>query len=276
MVFWLDNLIVEMRTTVSKKRLLFVDPAYQALALWLVFILANLLINGTIPFAMGMDMRAWSQSTVKFLLVGFIVYGLLFTAAPLILTKGWETIRQRAFLLPLCLAVLATTFSLVLWRVNAIAILVLAYLHWRFDLSELGLRSCGRRGDILAILIIGGLGLVQVLVRSGPLEFSALEGLVAAFDRLFANPGSSVENLFYFGFLTERLSRKTGRWLTPLIIGLMYVAHEMSNPEYWYEGMNFTMTYFGVAILAAIYLWRRSAIIIWIGDGLMRFVGKLL
>jgi hypothetical protein len=55
--------------------------------------------------------------------------------------------------------------------------------------------------------------------------------LLTALDRLFANPASSVENLFYFGFLTERLSYRTGKWLTPLLIGLMYTAHEMSNPE---------------------------------------------
>ena len=113
-------------------------------------------------------------------------------------------------------------------------------------------------------------------MRSGSLTFSPLEGLGGAFGRLFANAGASVENLFYFGFLTERLSRKTGRWLTPLLIGLMYVAHEMSNPEYWYEGMNFILTYIGVAIFASIYLWRRSVVVIWLGDGLVRLIGKLL
>jgi Na+-transporting NADH:ubiquinone oxidoreductase subunit NqrB len=94
-------------------------------------------------------------------------------------------------------------------------------------------------------------------------------------DRLFANPASTVENLFYFGFLTERLSLKTGRWLTPLLVGLMYMAHEMTNPEYWYESMNFILPFVGVAIFAAIYLWRRSAVVIWLGDGLYRFVGNL-
>jgi hypothetical protein len=93
--------------------------------------------------------------------------------------------------------------------------------------------------------------------------------------RLFANPASTVENLFYFGFLTERLSLKAGRWLTPLLIGLMYTAHEMTNPEYWYEDMNFLLPFVGVAIFAFIYLWRRSVVAIWLGDGLYRFVSNL-
>jgi hypothetical protein len=58
----------------------------------------------------------------------------------------------------------------------------------------------------------------------------------------------------------------------PLLIALMYTFHEMSNPEYWYEGMSFTFTFIGVALLTMIYLWRRNIVAIWLGDGLSRFV----
>ena len=130
-----------MARVASQRQLGFVAPAYQALGLWLVFFVANILINGTLPFALGRDLRSWSQSPVKYTLVGFLIYSLLFLVVPLVLLKGWETVRQKSFLLPLCLAVLAITFSLV-WRgVNTIAVVVLAYLHWRFDLSALGIRS---------------------------------------------------------------------------------------------------------------------------------------
>ena len=99
--------------------------------------------------------------------------------------------------------------------------------------------------------------------------------VVPDLDRLFANPASSVENLFYFGFLAERLSYLVGQWLTPPLIGLMYTAHEISNPEYWYGGMNFVLIFVGVTIWTAIYLWRRGVIAIWLGDGFYRFVGRL-
>jgi hypothetical protein len=59
------------------------------------------------------------------------------------------------------------------------------------------------------------------------------------------------------------------------LIGLMYTAHEMSNPEYWYGGMNFVLIFVGVTIWAAIYLWRRGVVAIWLGDGLYRFAGML-
>jgi hypothetical protein len=85
-----------------------------------------------------------------------------------------------------------------------------------------------------------------------------------------------VENLFYFGFLAERLSPKIGRSLTPLLIGLMYTIHEMTNPEYWYEGMNFPIVFVGVSLITVIYLWRRNVVAIWLGDGLRRLMTVLI
>lgn len=247
----------------------------QALVLWGIFFILVVIFNGTIPFLLGVDLHAWTDSALKSILFAFIFYAVLFLAVPLILIKGWKTVRQPAFLYPLCLAMLAITFWHFFHWTASIAVIVLAYLHWRFDLSGYGIRSRGWKGNLLAILLMGLLGLVPLLMR--PSSFSLLPGtaLMAGLNRLFANPASSVENLFYFGFLTEQLSYRTGRWLTPLLIGLMYTAHEMSNPEYWYGGMNFALIFVGVAIWAAIYLWRRSAVVIWLGDGLHRSVMNL-
>ncbi|HEY4691629.1 MAG TPA: hypothetical protein VIK33_20135 [Anaerolineae bacterium] len=55
----------------------------------------------------------------------------------------------------------------------------------------------------------------------------------------------------------------------------MYTAHEMSNPEYWYEGVSFVLVFLGVTVIAALYLWRRSAVVVWLGDGLGKLVGWL-
>ena len=79
-------------------------------------------------------------------------------------------------------------------------------------------------------------------------------------DRLFANLASTLENIFYFGFLAERLSHKAGLGLTPLLIALMYTFHEMCNPKYWYEGMSFIFTFIGVVLFAVTYLWRRNIV----------------
>jgi len=251
------------------------DPARQALIVWIIFFALNILINGTIPFALGADMHAWKDSPASNILFGFVQYGVMFTVVPLILIKGWETVRQPAFLVPLCVALAAITFALAYRGVMAIAILVLVYLHWHFDLSEYGIRSRDWKGDVLAALIVGLLYASPSLmaVSSPSLDFG--DAFRSWIDRSFANPASTVENLFYFGFLTERLSQKTGRWLTPLLIGTMYVVHEMTNPEYWYEGMNFILVFIGVTLTASIYLWRRNVVVIWLGDGLGRFIGKL-
>jgi hypothetical protein len=251
------------------------DQSRAAIGVWCLFFALLVLFNGTIPFLAGVDLRAWTASPVKSVLFAFAFYALLFLAVPLVLLKGWNTVRQPGFLIPLCAAMLAIAAWHFFHWAAAIPVLVLAYLHRRYDLSDYGLRSRGWKGDLLAVLLMGVLGLVPLLMRSAPHSLLPAAGLQAALNRLFANPASTVENLFYFGFLTEQLSRRTGGWLTPPLVGLMYTAHEMSNPEYWYGGANFVLIFVGVTIWAAIYLWRRSAVVIWLGDGLYRLVGSL-
>ncbi len=246
----------------------------QALLVWIVFFVLLVLFNGTIPFALGVDLHAWTTSPIKSILFGLIFYAGMFLAVPLTLIKGWDTVRQPAFMLPLCLAMLGVTFSHFFWPGLPIALAILAYLHGRFDLSGYGIRSSGWKGDLAAVLLIGLLGFVPVLMRGLPSSLLPASAAGAALTRLFANPASSFENLFYYGFLTERLSYKT-RWFTPLLIGTMYTAHEMSNPEYWYGGMSFGLIFVGVALWVAIYLWRRSGVVMWLGDGLYRFVMAL-
>ena len=251
------------------------DRSKPAILLWCVFIALAILFNGTIPFMIGADLHAWTSSVMKSVLFAFIFYAVLFLAIPLLILKGWNIVRQPTFLCPLILAMLAITVWHFFHWATIVVIIVLIYLHRRFDLSDLGIRSLGWRQDVLAILLMGLLGFVPLLMSSSSHFLSFGKAIVAALNRLFANPASSVENLFYFGFLTEQLSHKTGKWITPILIGLMYSIHEMSNPEYWYSGTNFALIFVGVTIWAAIYLWRRSTVVIWLGDGFYRFVGNL-
>lgn len=249
--------------------------ARQALVLWGVFIGVTVLVNGTILFILGVDMQEWTYSPIKDVLFNLVTYSGLYLVVPLILIKGWATVRQRAFLVPLTVAVVAMTARTFVRPVAVLAVIMLAYLHWRFNLSELGIRSRGWRGDLIAILFIGLLILVPKFFQPISLSFAPAQALLTSLDRLFANPATTTENLFYFGFLAERLSYKTGRWLTPLIIGFMYTLHEMSNPEYWYENVSFIFVFIGVTVITAVYLWRRSTVVLWLGDGLGRFLGRL-
>jgi hypothetical protein len=247
----------------------------NAVALWLVFITVNIIINGTVPFMLGADMRAWTTSTAKSLLYPLLLYGGIFLVVPLLLVKGSGTIKKPTFLIPLIVALVSIELWHVLRGIGTLVIAVLAYLHVRFDLSELGFRSRGWKGDVLAIIIPAALSLLPLLFRGSPLTFTPGKALLGGIDRLFFNPASSVENLFYFGFMTDRLSYKTGRVGTPLLIATMYTVHEMTNPEYWYSGMSFAFVFVGILIFASLYLWRRSAIVIWVADGL-RWIVSLL
>jgi hypothetical protein len=249
--------------------------AIQAFLVWLAYFTVNLVLNATIPFALGGDVHAWTASTTKFVLAGLVVYGGFFLAAPLIIVKGWKTVRQPGFLFPLALAVAACAFWYVIPGSAAVIILVLAFLHYRHDLSSLGIRSRGRRGDAAAVLIIAILYLVPRVLSPFSGEVDIAAALQTGLHRLLGNPATSVEYLFYFGFLAARFAKRTGPILTPVLIGLMYVSHEMTNPEYWYEGMQFALVFVGVALACGVSLWRRSIVPIWLGDGLARFLGAL-
>lgn len=247
----------------------------EALYVWGIFIILAILINGTIPFVLEVDLHTWTNSSLKSAVFNFLIYGGLFLVVPLGLTKGWATIRRPEFLLPLSIAVLAITLRAFFRPTAALAVIIIIYLHWHFDLSQLGIRSFGWKGDIIAILLFGLLYLAPSLMKSNLIPSSFGNALLASLDRMFLNPASTTEYLFYFAFLTERLSHKTGRWMTPWIVAAMYTTHEMSNPEYWYEGMNFAMVFIGVALMTGLYLWRRSIVVSWLGDGLGRFVSHL-
>ena len=171
---------------------------WRALLLWCIFILLLILVNGTIPFVLGADLHAWTQSPVKSVLFSSVFYAFLFLAVPLVLIKAWDTVRRPAFAIPLCVAMLGITFWHYFWSGAALSVIVLAYLHRRFDLSDYGIRTRGWREDLIAMLVMGLLGLFPVLMQTSHSGISLGNAASAALTRLFANPASSVENLFYF------------------------------------------------------------------------------
>lgn len=248
----------------------------QALIAWGVFFVLAVLINGTVPFILGYDLQEWTNSITKVILFSLIIYAGLFLVVPLVSVKGWHTFRQPSFLIPVLIAMV----GIVLWRpihryTAIIVVIVLAYLHWRFDLSELGFQSYGIKGDISAILLIGVFSVLAQIAQGMTATLMLNQALLAGLARLFGNPASTVENLFYFGFLAESLSRKTGMWLTPVLVGLLYTLHEMSNPEYWYSHQSFGSVFIVISMATVVYLWRRNILVIWLGDGLTHFVTSM-
>jgi hypothetical protein len=244
----------------------------QALLLWVIFFGCLVLLNGTIPFLLGLDLHAWTVSPAKRFLLSLLIYGGLCFCAPLILVKGWAVVRRPGFLLPCLAALAAITFWSTLRGIAAVVVVVYAYLHWRYDLSPLGFRTRSWKGDLAVLLGIALVILTAVLFQSRTAPYHWGKSALGVLDRMFANPASTVENVFYFGFLAERLVEKTGRWLTPPLIAGMYTLHEMTNPEYWYGGTAFGFIFAGILLVAALYVWRRSMPVIWIGDGLTRFI----
>jgi len=250
--------------------------AKHALIIWACFFLVTVSANLLVPFAFHLNLHEWTYSTTKGLIIFSVNYAGFFLILPLLLTKGWMTFKKPSFFLP----VAAAAVSVVLWYpihyIAAIAIIVYIYLHWRFDLSELGFRSKGWRGDVASIVIVGSLGFLLALSSANVIQFTFLPALSAASFRMFGNPASTAENLFYFGFLTERLGKQLNHYAVPFLIGTMYTLHELSNPEYWYEGLPFVYVFIGVTLFAAVYLWRRNIVATWLGDGFQWFMSRIV
>jgi len=249
--------------------------ARQALVIWFLFFAATVTINLLIPLALGLNLYDWTFSNAKGFLFFSVDYAGFFLILPLVLTKGWGTFKKPSFMIPVAAAAISVVFWNQIHYIATLAILVYVYLHWRFNLSDLGFRSKGWKGDLAAIMLVGGLGLLQALTSSGVLQFALLPATYSALFRMFGNPASTVENLFYYGFLTERIGKQWRGYLVPFLIGAFYTAHEMTNPEYWYGGVSFVFIFVGVTLFAAVYLWRRSIVVTWLSDGLRWFLSML-
>lgn len=248
----------------------------RALWLWLAFFGVAVVLNGTVPFAAGRDLHAWSDSRLKSALFGVLVYGALFMAGPVVLEKGGAAARRPTVWVPLVLAAAALGLRLLVRPVALVAVASLGYLHARHDLSELGVRLRLRRRDLAAALVLGLAPLALRAFSQQPWNWHLGSALRAGLDRLLLNPASTTENLFYFGFLAQRLHPWSGRWGTPLLVAALYTAHEMTNTEYWYEGMDFRLVFASVAITTWIYSWCRNTVAIWLGSGLARFAAALV
>lgn len=250
--------------------------AYQTMAVWGLFFVVNGILHETIPFALSNGTRNFVYSVSKDVLYHFAMYGLIFLVIPLVLSKGWKTVRQPSFILPMIVAVGAITLRPLVPLAPVLVVVALFFLHRRFDLSDLGIRSHGWKADLVAVVLLALISSIPLLMRTSAPAFDWQRAFLALVDRMLGNPAASVEILFYYGFLTQRLAPLTGNWLTPPLVGLMYAAHEMENPEYWASSMSFPLVFVGVTLMAAIYLWRRSIVVAWLGDGLVRFLGRLV
>ena len=249
--------------------------ARQALAVWAAFLVLFMAIDGTLPFLLGEDLRWWSTSVEKRQLIGAVVYGAMFLVVPVALVVERRALRDPELWLAMVFALLALVLQPAIRAAGVVVLVVIVCLHARYDLSGLGLRSTGWRRDLAAIAVLAGVSLVLTALQRADDAPAFDAALVAALDRMLFNPASTVENLFYFGFLTERLSRWIGVWATPVVVGAMYMLHELTNPEYWYVGLQFELTFVGAVALAALYLVRRNVIVVWLADGACRFASRL-
>jgi hypothetical protein len=252
------------------------SKARQAFIVWILFFTTTVAINLIIPLIFGLNLHDWTYSNAKGFLLFSINYAGFFLILPLLLIKGWNTFRRPSFIVPVAFAAVSVVLWYPIHYIATIAIVVYVYLHRRFDLSDLGFRSKGLKGDVATIVIAGAYGIIEALASSTSLQFVILPALSATIFRMFGNPASTVENLFYFGFLTDRISKQLNRYATPFLIGVMYTLHEVSNPEYWYEGLQFTFVFIGVTLFAALYIWRKSIIVTWLCDGFEWFFSRVI
>ena len=67
---------------------------WHALSVCGLFIVLNVIINGTIPFVLGADLHNWTYSITKNILFSVLLYYGVFLVIQLILIKGWQIVSQ--------------------------------------------------------------------------------------------------------------------------------------------------------------------------------------
>jgi bacteriorhodopsin len=73
--------------------------ATEAAKFWVLFIVLVVIINGTIPFVLGINPQGWGLSKATgSTIFGLVIYAGVFLALPLLSIKGWRTVREPAFL----------------------------------------------------------------------------------------------------------------------------------------------------------------------------------
>lgn len=244
--------------------------------IWFVFIFLAIIFNRTIQFIFGFDVKNWTYSTLKSLLFNIFIYGIVFYIIPIFYTNRknlkWNwLIYICSFLsiLGLGLSIYSRWFNILLY-ISVVILIIKGYL------TNLGFERIKFWEFILLTIFYGILYLIPVLVTRSNQNLTINDAISSLIDRMFLNPASTVEFIFYFGFIGKRLSLMLGKIITPIALGLMYTIHEISNPEYWFENINFIFIPFGIAIFSYIFLWKKNLIPIWIADGIGRFIAKVI
>ncbi len=245
------------------------------LIMWFIFIILLVIMNKTIYFIFGIDVKDWTNSKIKSLLINVIIYGFVFFIIPILYVKkndikgNWILIScLLCGLLGLFLSTYSKWFNLLLF----ISVFILLL---RGDLYNLGFEKIKIWEYIIMSIIYILLYSIPSLFSWGNSNNNLNNTIISVIDRMFLNPASTVEYIFYYGFLGKRLILILGKILTPIILGLMYVLHEMSNPEYWYENVNFLFIFIGVSIVSVLFFWKKNLIPVWIGDGIGRFIIRI-
>jgi hypothetical protein len=78
--------------------------ASQTIIVWILFFAATVPINLLMPVILGINMHDWTYSNAKGLVLFSINYAGFFLILPLILTKGWNTVKKPSFLIPMVAA----------------------------------------------------------------------------------------------------------------------------------------------------------------------------
>jgi membrane protease YdiL (CAAX protease family) len=152
----------------------------------------------------------------------------------------------------------------VFWALTA-GLIAYVLLFERRPLASLCLRSPTWKslgiGVAAAAVMFAGIAMIYVVVfpalglSSNPGGLSAIKELPLWLRIMLVIRAASFEELFYRGFMIERLSEITGRrWLAAIIsLGAFSFAHL----GYW-GWAHLIVAGFGGALLTGLYLWRRD------------------
>lgn len=254
----------------------YVAEFHNSIKLCIAAVVFSIIISFIIPFVAGYELSSWHHSSIKQMLESFAIMGVIFIVLPLFANKGTYLFKQLRFTIPLILTVLSATFSQYIFILGSIPLFALIYIHFQFSLADFGFRTKNWKKEALAILAVATISLLPILLMKLGIENIWFNKFSTASGRILGNSTALIKSFFFFGFLMERLLRNYNKYISILLIAAMFSIYEVCTTAFWIEDYSLIFIIPIVLLLAVIYTWTRSVVVIWLGVGAGRLIPRLL
>lgn len=248
----------------------------EFIIIYILCLLSVVLINDSLLLFNHENIFIWNNSKGHNLIFSILIYSILYFSLPLLFTKYFRRLTEIDFLLPFLFAVVAIPLTSYFRLGTIITLLLLIFIHNKFDLTAIGIRTTDWKKDIFPFITLLILIFIPLLIYKLFYSSEILSSIVKVEERIFGSSYAYIEFLFFFGFGAERIIPVTGKISALILIPLLYLAIDYNNPILWSINFSYAAEFGILLITASVYLWRRNIVVLWLTAGIWRFLAPIV